>query len=502
MKKVFNSSHIVFFILFAAHQFTHANTTNAISFNARIPLNNLEQQKKPIASATRAIHALNAPAGLELPAASPDQHITENQKRVPKEWTIMTYMAAVNDLAPYARKNLKQQSDVGSNARVNLITQLDTVIGAHNKVTKRYYIERDKLIVKNQNDPATQRMDSGSPETLIDFCGWAIQNYPAHNYMLILWNHGTGIIDIGRPRSINPVQLFYFNPETQLIELDRTIPFLDFVQATQDNDPRAICFDDITGHYISNQGLERALKEITQRFMGGKKFAIVAFDACLMSMLEVANIIKDYSQIMVSSQEVVLGPGYDYRRILSPVVEQSLNPFAYAKQIVSAYEQTYNTITNDYTQSALYLDKLGALEQNVHFVGLLLTECLTLQHGTAVRDVIKSARHKLLCTHFDEPSYLDQHHLYSNLLANLHLFKFRDEQKGRAAAMILRKHLQDGLAIINGVVIANATGKNLNQAKGISIYFPERGLHNSYHRTKFASKNAWFNFLTTYLAGQ
>ena len=458
-----------------------------------------DQSKRCVQSTRRALPKVS-PKEQKLSAPKEFQADKNAGQQPFKEWTIMTYMAAVNDLAPYARKNLKQQSDVGSNNRVNIVTQLDTIIGSQNKVTKRYYIERDKLTVKNQNDPSTQKMDSGSPETLIDFCGWAIRNYPAHNYMLILWNHGTGIIDIGRPRSINPVQLFFFNPETELIELDRSIPFLDFVQETQDSDPRGICFDDITGHYISNQGLERALREVSQRFMGGKKFAIVAFDACLMSMLEVANIIKDHAHIMLGSQEVVLGPGYDYRRILSPVVEQPLSPVQFAKQIVLAHQETYHTITNDYTQSAIFLDKINALEQNTNIVGALLQESLALQQGNTIRDILKSCRHKLLCTHFDEPSYLDLHHLYSNIINNLHLFKYSDEQKGRANAQALRKNLQDGLTLISAAVIANVAGKNLSAAKGISIYFPERAVHNSYPRTKFASNNNWFNFLKLYLA--
>ncbi len=417
-----------------------------------------------------------------------------------KEWTILTYMAADNDLAPYARKNLKQQADVGSNNRINIVTQLDTRIGPHNKITKRYYIEKDKLIVKNLNDPATQRMDSGSPETLIDFCGWAIKHFPARYYMLVLWNHGTGIIDIGRPRSINPVQLFFFNPETHLIELDRTIPFLDFVQAIQDNDPRAICFDDTTGHYISNQGLDRALREITQRFLGGKKLTIVAFDACLMSMVEIANIVKDYAEIMVSSQEVELGPGYDYRRALTPVAERLLKPAEFARSLVSSFEQTYFNITNDFTQSAIDLEYMGALEKNINAIGNLLNESLSLQYATTIRDIIKSCRHKMLCTHFDEPAYLDLHHLYSNILSNLVHFKFNDANKGNMIVMNLREHLQLGLKLIEKMVIANATGKNLARAKGISIYFPERALHSSYHRTKFSTSNNWYNFLITYLS--
>lgn len=424
------------------------------------------------------------------------------QRRTPiniKEWTVAIYIAAVNDLAPYARKNLNQIAATGSNERVNLVAQLDTVVGAHTKITKRYYVEKEKLIVMNQNDPSTQQMDSGSPETLVNFCGWVMRTYPARHYMLILWNHGTGVLDVGRPRSIGTVQPFFFNSQTQLLELDRTIPYLDLVQALQMSGPRAICFDDITGHYISNQGLEWALQQITSKFMANRKFDIIAFDACLMSMLEVANAIKDHAHYMVSSQEVVLGPGYDYRRMLNEIVQQSLTPEQFAKKIVSTFEQTYNPITNDYTQSAIALASLTELEKNINAVGTLLYDCLVHQYATSVKDAVKSSRHKLLCTHFDEPSYLDLHHLYTNLLANIKLFRFTDNQRGRLLVGSLRKYLQDGLTLISKTVIANAVGRNLAQAKGISIYFPERTMHSSYPKTKFATTNNWYKFIARYL---
>ena len=53
--------------------------------------------------------------------------------------------------------------------------------------------------------------------------------------MLDLWNHGIGIIDIERRRMLNPSELFTFNPQNCLVELDRTIPFLDFVLTENDN---------------------------------------------------------------------------------------------------------------------------------------------------------------------------------------------------------------------------------------------------------------------------
>jgi hypothetical protein len=63
----------------------------------------------------------------------------------------------------------------------------------------------------------------------------------------------------------------------------------------------------------------------------------------------------------------------------------------------------------------------------------------------------------------------------------------------------IKSKIQEGLGIIGKIVIANATGQNLTKAQGISIYFPERHIHSSYHRTSFSKENKWLEFLNYYL---
>lgn len=423
------------------------------------------------------------------------------QRKAEKEWTFLTYMAADNDLAPFARKNLKQQADVGSTPYINIVTQLDTRTVGNKKITKRYYVEKNKLIVANDKDPATQKMDSGIPSTLIDFCKWAIELYPAKNYALVLWNHGTGALDIGPKRSINPFPLFLFNPDTNLVELDRSIPFSEFVLSSYLFDPRGICFDDSTGHYLNNQDLELALATICSTYLK-QKFSIICFDACLMSMIEIASIVKKYAHFMTASQEVELGTGYDYYKILSPFEKQSLPKDIFARHIVEAYGKAYSTITHDYTQSALNLSLIDALEKNVSEVAQLLTHCLRAQKGKSVTEALKASRHKLFCTHFDEPSYIDLYHFYTNLLSYMKQFSFKSSTDSTHLVSKLRELVSEGLELVSKTVTANSVGKNLSRAHGISIYFPERKLHQVYYHTSFAKSNPWAGFLATYVNHQ
>lgn len=414
-----------------------------------------------------------------------------------KEWTFIVYIAADNDLRSFAARNIKQMAQIGSNDFINITVQLDIRISGNKKITRRYYIEKNKIFHVNANDPLSQKMDSGDPKTLVSCCSWAIQNYPARNYALILWNHGTGIIDPENGRIINPAELFSFNPATNKLELDRSIGFLEFINE-KDRQPRGVCWDDSTGNYLTNQKLEAALKEICTTMLGGNKLSIIGFDACLMSMLEVASVVKSYAQIMVGSQEVELGPGWDYEKVLRPFMTSSIEQRRFAQHIVEMYAETYGKITNDYTQSAINLSSIDALEKNINTIAGLLLECLKKQSNNSVKNAIQASRSKLLCTHFDEPSYIDQHHFYVNLLANLKHFTFADSDT-QGLKQTLARALEEGKTLIKEISFANKAGKNLSLAQGISLYFPERRIHSSYRKTNFAATNKWITFVTQYL---
>lgn len=417
-----------------------------------------------------------------------------------KDWTFLVYMAADNDLGRFAANNIKQMAAIGSNAHINIVVQLDISISGGRKITRRYYIEKGRILHLNANDAQSQQMDSGSPETLISFCTWAITEFPAEHYALVFWNHGTGILDPNRGRIINATELFTFNPAINRFELDRSIGFFDFINViNQEDEQRGICWDDSTGNYLNNKALDYALETIKTNLLDGKKLDIIGFDACLMSMLEVANIIKKYAHIMVGSQEVELGTGWNYSLVLAPFDQQNLDPLDFGKHIVKAYQHTYHQITNDFTLSAINLDIIETLEKDAHAIAQLLTEALKCQKNGNVKKAIRACRDKISCTHFDEPSYIDLHHFYMNLDRYIGNFDINHKEKVTLLSQ-LRELIHHACSCIQDCVIAKTTGSNLSLAQGISIYFPERKIHASYRTTTFAASNDWISFLTTYLS--
>jgi hypothetical protein len=412
---------------------------------------------------------------------------------------IMIFMAADNDLRPFAARNIQQMAMIGSNQNITIVVHLDIRISGNKKITRRYLVEKDQVLHIDPYNPTTQQMDSGNPATLISFCEWAISNYPADEYDLILWNHGTGILEPPHGKIINPMDLFVFNPSTHRLDLDRSIGFMEALEHLTPQQ-RGVCWDDSTGNYLSNRKFEAALHTICTRFLGGKKFGIIGFDACLMSMLEVCSFIDKYAHIMVGSEEVELGMGWKYDETLLPFTRNRLDKFSFARHIVAAYDKTYQSITNDYTLSAINLDSIKYLERNVDAVAKLIIEGIDKQKNIFI-PLIKESRNKLVCTHFDEPTYIDLHHFYKNLATNIRKNSSNSAAMNHHVKNNLLAKLDEGMQLIERLVIANATGKNLRNAQGISIYFPERTIHNSYSEAVFLASNAWGSMLSRYIFG-
>lgn len=287
-------------------------------------------------------------------------------KQTKKPWTVLVFAAADNNLRDFAPRNQKQMSAVGSSDSVNMLMHMDIRFSGSKKTSRRYYIDKNNPIPVEITEKTP--MDSGDPATLISACRWAIEEYPADHYMLVLWNHGTGIIDPYGRRQFDTGHMFHYNAQTNNFELDRTIGFIDLIEALDD---RGICWDDSTGNYLTNQKLEHALNEVVSQLLNGKKLDIIAFDACLMSMLEVAEITKRYAFIQVSSQEVEPGPGWKYDEALSIFNAKNPDRKDVAINIVNAFAKAYKPNGThpgfvDYTQSALDLTVIEELERNVN----------------------------------------------------------------------------------------------------------------------------------------
>lgn len=410
------------------------------------------------------------------------------------DWLFLVYIAADNDLDYFACRNIEEMKLVGSNENVAIVVQLDRY-GA-NEFTKRLYITKEAIYQMNTKDISSeQKLNSGSAQTLIDFVEWGTSFFASKKILLSLWNHGSGILDSIRSKTTNASELFTFNPANHMLELDRSMDFFEAMKKQeQQKKNRGVCFSDTYGAYLTNQKLDYALQTITKALPEGRKIDIIAFDACLMSMVEVGGLVAPYADYMVGSQEVELGTGWPYHLVLEPFLEKTLTPHEFATHITEAYKEGYGPITKDFTQSAINLSQMHSLEKNIDQVSRLLVKMLSHQKNYSVSKVIKASRSRHICTCFAEPSYIDLHHFYSNLIKMSAFIELTPDKKELTTQ--LTALLKEGLEKIETMVIANVTGANLERASGISVYFPQRYIDSSYLKIPFSHNTKWAEFIS------
>jgi hypothetical protein len=191
------------------------------------------------------------------------------------DWTFMVYMAADNNLEDAAIDDFLEMAHVGTDANVNIVVQMDrtdwydTSYGNWTD-TRRGVVNEDDVPDLTWGTSIGEA-NMGATGTLQAFVTWAIQNYEADRYALVLWDHGAGWPEL----------------------------CVDYTN-----------FDSLTPDEV-DQALYGALFTT-----GVDSMDLVAFDACLMGMLEVAYEISDRADIMVASEDVVPWDGMPYDLIL------------------------------------------------------------------------------------------------------------------------------------------------------------------------------------------
>jgi hypothetical protein len=408
---------------------------------------------------------------------------------------MLVYIAADNNLAQYATYNIKDMSaGLTSSSGLNLLVQWDK---PRDNNTWRY-----KIIPGGVTEAGTvtgSEMGYNPTQELVDAMKWVVSNYPAKKYALILWNHGSGIEDLAPGnRSI----------ETFVAEQSDWLKFLPARLSW-----RGILYDDSQRTCCTNQGLSNALGQIKQLI--GHKIDLVAMDACLMAMTEVAYQIQDSVNLLVASQQTIPGYGLPYSQFVKPL---SLNPgnttpIQLAKKMLAEYGKFYSTKkpTYDYTLSAIDVTSINLLKQNIDKFITSIANCKKIDSKTT-KQIMLNARKSAISFHM--PEYIDLYSFYANILGQIKkstpksafILDEIEKQSPLNISQLYKKKLntlcdvvQEGVNTLSKVVLQNTTGPIYSGVGGISIYYPSsRQVHPSYARTTFAQNTSWLNFIKTY----
>lgn len=242
------------------------------------------------------------------------------------KWTVLVYMNAANDLAMFSSLNVNQMEQVADNPDVRFVVQWKqagfVAPDFPFQGTRRYLVRHDTTgsIASDLIEDMGKGVDMGSPRTLREFCEWGRSTFPSDRYVLVIWNHGNGWRRA--PHEAMPT--------------------------------RGVSYDDEFGTSINTWELAQNL--------GPDKWDIIAWDASLMQMLEVAYEIQDQAQFVVGSEESPPGEGYPYDRIFKVFRD---NPNASTRDLTKAFVDGMLAVpeyrNRKITQSVIDTSRLPAL---------------------------------------------------------------------------------------------------------------------------------------------
>lgn len=398
-------------------------------------------------------------------------------------WTVLVYMAADNSLASFASYNINDMSaGLTSTDGVNVLVQWDK---PEDNTTYRY-----KIIPGGQVDAGSLPTEMGyNPEAeLTAAMQWIVQTYPADKYALILWDHGSGIIDL-------------------YPGIASTRTWLNLLPS---NSYRGILYDDSQKTCLTDTGLKNALTNINQ--MLGRPLDLIAMDACLMAMVEVAYQMNGLVNLCVCSQQTIPGSGYPYSKFLKPLSldPAGTSPLELAINMVLSYKSFYTTQqkTSDFTLGVIDVTSIELIKDNIdQFINAVMA-CHDID-SSQTKKIITAARKSSMA--FEMPEYIDLYSFYANvlqqikktspksslILSTLHLgAKPAISPEYKKALATLASVIEDGLNKISQIVLKKVAGPVYSGAKGLSIYYPANGtIDASYQETVFAKNSDWVAFV-------
>jgi hypothetical protein len=220
----------------------------------------------------------------------------------PAQWTVMLYSTTRDQLRKALAWQLLEMKRTGSTGKVRVVAQAtmpfqradgsvstDTVRLALNAPGSDADIDAaieamfkgpaaidEKTLDVFAGDIVWRRPagDTGDWRAVTDFTRWAKTNYPARRYAFVIYGHGNGIFDAKKKQE------------------------------------KGTLVDTETGNYVTLPELRDIMRDT------GHVDAFI-MTSCIMQMAEVAWQVKDYTDVVVGSSELMFAIGYDTGGLLT-----------------------------------------------------------------------------------------------------------------------------------------------------------------------------------------
>ncbi|WP_371806380.1 clostripain-related cysteine peptidase [Candidatus Lokiarchaeum ossiferum] len=360
-------------------------------------------------------------------------------------WTIMIYMSADNNLEAAALNDLNEMEIIGSTEGVNIVVQIDRHSGFSTTngdwdECRRYLINQDLDTTKiTSSFTSLGEINMGNAQSLESFCNYSMESYPAENYALILWDHGSGPI---------------FQSQLGGVCFDR-----DSISDPWD--------------YLTSLEIAKVLEKYPVDLLG--------FDACYMASTEIYHDFSSFVKIIVASEVAVPSSGWPYDAILLDMV---MNPFVNAKKVG-------RIIVNNYVDSVKSLEITGIQTEisaiNMEMWGPFKDSCnefLKQIQNTLDSALMTLVEQALYYSYIGTSPYFDSRCFFQYL--NDH----NSDLLGISNVLDIQSHL---------VLESYATSYGFNFT-GISLYFPKSisDFCTAYFDFSFCQDFLWDDFLRVF----
>ncbi|MBN2440818.1 MAG: hypothetical protein JXJ04_05715 [Spirochaetales bacterium] len=284
-------------------------------------------------------------------------------------WTIMVYLDGDNNLESSGLQDLNEMEGVDlSGSGINVIVLMDRISGFATDLTgdwtgtKLFKVNYDSKGPFNATIVSTElastelgltisgdeELNMGDPGVCSDFIDFCKSNYPAPNYFLVFWNHGSG----------------WMKKSTGTVEEPQ----------------KAVCFDETDEDALYTKEIGDSIE--------GKGITVVGFDVCNAGMLEVAYEIRNDASYMIASEESESGDGWEYNYWLNNLLGSNQSASALISAVVDGYETRYSSMTGA-TLSGIDLSQVDGLMSAMNsFADALYGVCGTQSERDNVRDLL------------------------------------------------------------------------------------------------------------------
>lgn len=448
---------------------------------------------KSVAAKAAAPAKTKAAAVKAKPAAKPAK---ASKAPAAKKWSILVYLAGDNNLDGAGVTDIAEMKKVGSDANINVLVQFDRAGGKGKTV--RYCVKKGTTL-KQDEVQVLGETNMGDPAVLQDFLAWGMTNYPAEHYLVVLWNHGAGwddsnvfegdafggtappVVRKGHTVSGKGTRsALSFAVARAGVHRARRALFRSTVAKVAT--ARAIAFDDEAADFLDNVEMKKVLTTAKKSLK--RKIDIVGFDACLMSMAEVAYQIRGAAAYTVGSEQTEPNDGWPYDRILAALAAKpTMTPADFGKEIVKHYLASYGKTAN-VTLAATDLAAIPDVAKALSELGKALLTVLKEPNGLTP---ILMARQQV--QEYEPP--------YDEYVDAIDLCKLLTDQVKTPAVTAACKAVTTA---IGKAVIANGSkGAGVANSNGLSVYFPKKRLCKLYATLDITKRNTWDGFLKAYV---